>query len=814
MERYPAIYVPATDLFASLPRSSYDRFVAGRDASANLSLPDPAWAPEQFSIRVDQRGTILEAISETTPTLVNDAPVAVSRTLQHGDKISAGSSAIVYLERADARYRKPLVTAPPAPPPPPPLETGKVAEEDALLTRKLATTEGPASTPKVAPGELMLDRDSIIGRDRAKVTLVLDHPRVSRRHAQVVVTRGRVSLRDLGSSNGTFVNGVRIDGFRLLQVDDRIDIGPFSFRFTGRSLVQSTREGNLRIVAYNLSRTVKSRAGADQRIRILDKVTLVVEPREFVCILGASGSGKSTLMHALSARSPADSGQVFLNSVSLYANFQALKQGIAFVPQQDVLHESLTLREALSFTAQLRLPPDTSATGIAAAVNRALERVDLGTRAQTVIGHLSGGQQKRASLANEIVSQPNLLFLDEVTSGLDEGTDWEMMKLFRRMADDGMTIVCVTHTVANVEDFCHKIVVMANPGVLAFYGTPAEARRYFRVEKLGDLYRELALRTGDEWRNAYLQSEEFKRYIQLQIASSPPAADRAPVPADQDSFLKNAIEGARQLEILARRYGSLIFSDKKTLGLAAMQSLMVGVALTMVFGTVSPTGPKQFSLLFFLGISSFWYGCNNAAKEIAKELPIYRLERDVNLSVVSYVLSKMALLSVVGLGQVALLFAIVSAITGIPGSAAGQFWAMSIAMLTGTATGLLLSAVSSTTDQASTLIPIALIPQILLAGVIVPDLPTLADIMAHTMVSGFWIYRAMSSILNEDHGKVSLAIIVLLIHTVVCFAASCFILFVRDARGGMVYGKAISKWVKQAGKAYGQAQAAAGVGKR
>ena len=116
MERYPAIYVPATDLFASLPRSSYDRFVAGRDASANLSLPDPAWAPEQFSIRVDQRGTILEAISETTPTLVNDAPVAVSRTLQHGDKISAGSSAIVYLERADARYRKPLVTAPPAPP--------------------------------------------------------------------------------------------------------------------------------------------------------------------------------------------------------------------------------------------------------------------------------------------------------------------------------------------------------------------------------------------------------------------------------------------------------------------------------------------------------------------------------------------------------------------------------------------------------------------------------------------------------------------------------------------------------------------------
>jgi energy-coupling factor transporter ATP-binding protein EcfA2 len=98
--------------------------------------------------------------------------------------------------------------------------------------------------------------------------------------------------------------------------------------------------------------------------------------------------------------------------------------------------------------------------------------VDLGARAGTAIGHLSGGQKKRASLANEIVSQPNLLFLDEVTSRLDEGADWEMMKLFRRLADGGMTIVCVTHTVANVEDFCHKIVILVNPGSSRFMARP------------------------------------------------------------------------------------------------------------------------------------------------------------------------------------------------------------------------------------------------------------------------------------------------------------------------------------------------------
>jgi ABC-type multidrug transport system ATPase subunit len=782
---YPALYIPDSGLLTSLPREAPNRFVAGRSTRANFCVPDGAWSREQFCIRIEPGASYLEQLSQKVPTLVNGKRVDAPHRLKHGDMISVSSTGLVYLERADPRYGK-------AP-----------AAEDAGLTRK---EDGRAAAERVAaPGELPLDRDAIIGRDRSQVDLALDHPRVSRRHAQVVVSQGRVSLRDLSSSNGTFVNGERIDGFRVLQIDDRIDIGPYSFRFTGRSLVQSSREGNLRIVGYNLSRTVRSHAGGNAKIRILDNVTLVVEPREFVCILGASGSGKSTLMHALSARAPADSGQVFLNDVSLYANFQALKQGIAFVPQQDVLHESLTLSQALTFTAQLRLPPDTPPAGIKAAVASALDRVDLGPRAATLIGNLSGGQKKRASLANEIVSRPNLLFLDEVTSGLDEGTDWEMMKLFRRMAGDGMTIVCVTHTVANVEDFCHKIVVMANPGVLAFYGTPAEARKYFGVDKLGDVYRVLASKSGEEWRDQYQQSPECKRYITSRLGPPPGGAEKAPAPADQGNWLKNSLpEARRQFGILARRYGELVFSDRKTLGLAAAQSLLVGILLTLVFGTVESTGPKPSFLLFFLGISCLWYGCNNAAKEIVKERPIYRLERDVNLSVASYVLSKMALLSVVGLGQVTLLLAVVAVFSGIPGGS-GQFVAMSVTMLAGTATGLLLSAVSRTNDQASTLVPIALIPQILLAGVIVPNLPTLANFLAHTVVSGFWVYKSMAAILKTDSSETSLALFILLLHTVACLFASGYILFVRDARGELIYGKAIGRWVKQASQAKGAA---------
>ena len=403
-------------------------------------------------------------------------------------------------------------------------------------------------------GEIPLDRNAIIGRAPDPGGITLDHPRVSRRHAEVRVTNDKVFLRDLGSGNGTFLNGERITAYRDLHAGDRIDIGPFSFKFTGRGLVQSSREGNLRVVARNLTRTVRSHSDG-KMIRILDDVALVVEPGEFVCILGSSGSGKSTLMQALSARKPADQGQVFLNEVSLYANFQTVKQSIALVPQKDVLHEDLSLEECIRYTAKLRLPPDTAESGLRAAVGQAIERVDLKHRASTPIKHLSGGQKKRAALANETVSKPELLFLDEVTSGLDEGTDWEMMRLFRRMADDGMTVICVTHTVANVEDFCHKIIIMTPPGMLAYYGPPVGAKRYFELDKLGDVYRKLAEAPGAEWRDRFRASDEYRRYIEEPLASAPVESATPARPADQTGRVQDELpEVKRQFGILTSRF--------------------------------------------------------------------------------------------------------------------------------------------------------------------------------------------------------------------------------------------------------------------
>ncbi len=794
MDRYPALYLPDLKLYVPLGSFGAGPCVVGRDAEASVAIPDLTCSRRQFQVIARNGGFDVEAISQGVPTLCNGARLGAPQRLAHSDQITCGTTTVIFLERDNAvtsaggvrtRFSE-ARQQPTAPPPPPPLPSAPQPMQATVVGNFREEMEA-LSHPK----EIVLDRDAVIGR--APVGITLDHPRVSRQHAEVRVAEGKVFLRDLGSANGTFLNGERVTAYRELQVRDRIDIGPYSFRFTGTGLVQSTREGNLRVVARGLTRTVRSHSDG-KSMKILDDVSIVVEPGEFVCILGSSGSGKSTLMQALSARTPADQGQVFLNDLSLYENFQTVKQSIALVPQKDVLHEDLTLEECLGYTAKLRLPPDTADTELRQSVKRAIDHVDLAFRSGTPIKHLSGGQKKRAALANETVSKPELLFLDEVTSGLDEGTDWEMMRLFRRMADDGMTVICVTHTVANVEDFCHKIIVMTQPGVLAYYGPPAAAKQYFGVEKLGDLYRKLAECPGEEWRNRYRSSQEYRRYIHEPLGNAPGESPLPAQPADQSGRMRDALpEVQRQFGILTSRFSKLLKSDRKTLGIAFAQSALIAAFLVMVFGTVGAKDPKQFPLIFFLGISCFWCGCNNASKEIVKERFVYAIERDVNLSVPSYVLSKMLALGAFGILQVALLFGVVAALGTVPGDAGRQFLNMTAAVLAGTATGLFLSALARTEDQASTLVPIALIPQILLAGVIVRDLPAVPDAIAHAAISGFWVYRAMESVVTNDSGKANDALMVLATHTIAFLVAAVVLLLSRDAR----YGNAVNLRLKR-----------------
>jgi ABC-type multidrug transport system ATPase subunit len=642
-------------------------------------------------------------------------------------------------------------------------------------------------------GRFEVGGGGVIGRDPGVAQYHLDHAHVSRRHASLAVEGRRVVINDLGSSNGTYVNGRRLEQPATLVPGDRIDIGPFSLQFDGTGLVSRSRSNNIELAAQGLSRVVRDRS-TGRPLALLDDIELVIRPREFVCLLGPSGSGKSTLLAILSGRNPPTAGVVTVNDEDLYANFEVLKEDMAVVPQKDVLHESLSVGGALHYTAELRLPPDLSRREIETCVSDILDVVGLAARRGTMIRDLSGGQVKRASLANELVAGPSLLFLDEVTSGLDEQTDREVMELFQQLAEGGKTVVCITHSLANVETSCHLVVILTEGGRLAFVGTPAEARGYFGISRLGDVYQALATRVPAEWHDQFRASPFYRRYVADRMP-----AESAPAPAVRSASAPPARRGAgalRQAWILTRRYLAVWWGDRQALLVLAGQGLLVAILLGLVFGRLGAVAeplervPRTINLLLLLAVSCYWFGCNTAAKELVKERVIFLRERDFNLRVGAYFASKLMVLTLIAVAQATLLDAVVRPWCDLPGSAAAQWAVLAALAAAGTCAGLLVSALARTEEVATALVPIVVIPQIILAGVVAP-LKGVADALAKGLVSVYWGQQSLERLLPKDDlelvgkeaGAWASPLGIVFVQALACAVAAVVVLRLTGAKG-------------------------------
>jgi hypothetical protein len=202
----------------------------------------------------------------------------------------------------------------------------------------------------------------------------------------------------------------------------------------------------------------------------------------------------------------------------------------------------------------------------------------------------------------------------------------------------------------------------------------------------------------------------------------------------------------------------LLLADRRALIMSALQSLLIGGLVGYTFGAFG-VGQERISsqnaLLLLLGLSAIWLGCNSASKDIVGELTIYQRERDSNLSTAAFIGAKFLVTSVFTVLQLAIVYGLVATLAeGIPGNDFDQFLLLTIGGVAGTAMGLLISALANTRDQATTIVPLALVPQLLLAGVLVPKLPEVADKLAKIGVSGYWLTEAMRSLFIAAEGPV------------------------------------------------------------
>lgn len=574
----------------------------------------------------------------------------------------------------------------------------------------------------------LANRSVELGRD-ASATLRLNAPIVSRRHATIEPDgRGDYVLQDY-STNGVFVDGVRVQGSARLQEGAIVRIGPFKLVRQGDELRVLDRGNQIRLDACDLVRQVRDRN--NQTRRLLNQISFAVEPGQFVALVGGSGAGKSTLMRTLLGIDPTTAGEVYLNGENLRSNFDLYRTQIGYVPQDDIVHRQLTVGEVLSYAARLRLPPDTENEQIEQAVQKTLDEIEMAGRDPLRVIQLSGGQRKRVSIGVELLADPKLFFLDEPTSGLDPGLDRKMMQLLRKLADAGRTVVLVTHATGNIR-LCDRILFLGRGGNLCYFGPPAEAPEFFNVEpdNFAEIYNQLE--EGDtaveDWKQRFLNSDCYQRHVASHLSAiTQPMQTASPLSKNR------GISPLQQLSLLTQRCVQLLQRDPLNLSLALLTAplgillimLAVGNQNPLVFGEQpDPTlAPLALRVLFVFTCAALWVGLSSTLQEIVKEAAIYQRERLVNLSLLAYVGSKcltflgLALIQTVPIALVILLGFKAPASELIPWPL-GLFVTILLTLFASTSLGLMVSAAVKNSSQANSALPLLLLPQIVFSGVL------------------------------------------------------------------------------------------------
>jgi ABC-type multidrug transport system ATPase subunit len=649
-----------------------------------------------------------------------------------------------------------------------------------------------------AQGPIPVSATILLGRTKGLVDVVLPHPTVSQRHAKIYRRGPNVMVVDLRSTYGTFVEGKRIVREVPIGRGSRLGIGAYQFLFDGTNLVPDvTAAAELSLACLGVTRVVSDRV-TGQPLTLLHDVSLAIKPRELVCLIGPSGSGKSTLLSLLCGRVQPDRGRVVYGGRDLHAEFESLKHDLAVVPQREALHQLLTVRQSLWYSAGLRLPSDTTSSELEEIVAERLQEVGLAARREVRIRDLSGGQLKRISLANEIPHRPSLVFLDEVTSGLDELGDEDMMRLFRDLADKGRSVVCITHNTLNIERNAHLVVVLTAGGRLACVGSPSEVCRYFGISRLGDVYYELSKKQPQEWEARFRSHALKTQYIDSRLPRGGMSAVATAAAGFKVVSPRRPIRLTRQLRLLAARVFALQVMDVRGLGMAIGQAVFVGAMLVALFGDVQNAEDAFADLMngrnavFLLLVSIFWLGCNNAAPEIVKERLLFERERAVSVNAETYYVAKLFVLGGVSLAQALIVYALLYAFCNLPGSAeSGGFVTQLTTVLMvgalGTFMGLAISAQAKSEEMAVRTVPIVLIPQIVLANVIA-TLDGWLEWVAMILVSTYWSFQAFTSGVesyvkpDEDPTTFFPAALVLGLHY--AFLIVMALLGLRSAAGG------------------------------
>ncbi|MDX2649238.1 FHA domain-containing protein [Streptomyces sp. PA03-1a] len=694
----------------------------GRDPDGDVVLDDPRVSWHHAVIRPAGDSWMLHDLGSTNGTFVNGRQVrqwgvGPGSVIRFGHAEQGPCARLSSAEAPTGVYRAPPMASPAA--------TG--------------TFRRPTSVRSLP------DRTIHIGR-ASDNDLVVSDLLVSRHHAELrSLPDGGYEIVDLHSHNGTYLDGQRVER-AVVHQGDIIDVGHAVFRLVGDKLQQFTDTGEVSLNVRDLSVRVD-----DGGKVLLDDISFPVGEKCLLAVVGPSGSGKSTLLNALTGLRPANHGTVLYDGRDLYREYADLRQRIGLVPQDDILHQQLPVGRALSYAAELRFPGDTAKEERQARVDEVIAELGLEARVKQPVHTLSGGQRKRVSVALELLTKPSLLFLDEPTSGLDPGMDRSVMTMLRELADDGRTVIVVTHSVLSLE-VCDRLLVMAPGGRMAYYGPPSKTLPFFGFRQWPEAFEAFENEENRDWAGQYEASPLYDEYV---AAALEPAGPQPPAELEPLEPPKPQGWGG-QLWTLVRRYTASLAADRTFLAImVALPFVMGGMARALAGGALGRN--NALNVLLILCVGSVLTGAANAVRELVKERVIYQRERAVGLSRSAYLASKVVVLGVITVAQAVVLTMV--ALTGVrlrPQGGSGVLLpplleitlAVALLAFTSMMLGLLISALVRKEEVTMPLLVLIAIVQVVFCGALLPlhGVPGLEQLS--WLVPSRWALGAMAATLD------------------------------------------------------------------
>lgn len=599
-----------------------------------------------------------------------------------------------------------------------------------------------------AKGDITFDltdrREVVIGRI-APADVRLPDPQVAPRHASLTRTPTGWQVTDLGSGRPTLLRGTPIRTATMAPGDE-IRVGPYRIvlHASGEQLTVFGAETVSALSLRGLSRTIEGRKGP---ISLLDDVGFTVFSGEVVALVGPSGAGKTTLLNAITGIAPPDVGDVLLDSNNFHAMLASDRSLVGIVPQEDVVHDELTVEEALTYAGRLRFRADVGAEAIAESVDRVLQELGINHIRTQRIGSalqrgISGGQRKRVNLGQELLTRTTrVLFLDEPTSGLDPHTAQDIVRQVRQLADDGRIVFLVTHDVSpSVLALVDHLVVLAPGGRLAWFGPPAEACTWFGVQSVDEIFTRLPDQSPETWRDRYRNGAAWRKYVRTREHLIGLGDTLPPVHDPQRSRRSPWV----QYVALTKRYATVKVRDWMGTGVLLAQAPILAVAFAIVFPKPDP------ATIFVLVLSSLWFGASASVRELISERQVWRREARVGLRLLPYMASKVTVLSFLVMLQCGLLTQLLFFALGMKDFGFDLLALCTVTCATGLvgmALGLMVSAFFSSSEAAVGTLPLALIPQIAFGGILVKvkEMTVWAKLVSYGMVTRFGFEAALKT---------------------------------------------------------------------